>query len=328
MRIGSDTRGLRLYSPDLVMRARPAQEDDKANAASEARKAAVREMIPEDKSSSDISAQERQVLAREQALKSRVPGGSAHTTYTYAMGPDGKRYIVGAEVSIIAPEDELEAATGGRGRPAGTKLSAESTSEEAANTPEEKAKAAEQNPETAAQIAKLQQTEREVVAHEAAHMAVGGQFAGSASYSYTTGPDGKRYITGGEVPISTPATDDPEEALRNAEQVMRAAMAPANPSGQDIAVAAGAAQTAAQARLQVSEEQDAGEGEGASGEAGKSETPSFDSYRGGQAKRAYASTESPKGLWTASGGYEPRTGQTEETAPDSLRDRDLEGIAA
>jgi hypothetical protein len=252
-----------------------------------------------------ISAQERQVLAREQALKASVPGGRAHTTYTYAAGPDGRRYIVGAEVSIIAPEDELAGVNGGTARPAGARVAIKPGEGEAdeknASESETGAKSAEQNPETAVQIAKLKQTEREVITHEAAHMAVGGQFAGSASYTYTTGPDGRRYITGGEVPISTPATDDPEEALRNAEQVMRAAMAPANPSGQDIAVAAGAAQMAAQARMQIA----AQNADTSAGDVGTNGTRTPDAHSS-QIKRAYESTRSPKGLWTESGGYEPR----------------------
>jgi len=106
----------------------------------------------------------------------------------------------------------------------------------------------------AAQIAELESIQREVVAHEAAHQAAGGKFTGAASYGYTKGPDGKRYITSGEVPIRVPATDDPKEALRNAEQVIRAAMAPAKPSGQDIAVATSAAQIAADARIKIAAE--------------------------------------------------------------------------
>ena len=69
--------------------------------------------------------------------------------------------------------------------------------------------------------------------------------------TYTTGPDGRRYITGGHVPIHTPATSDPEEALRNAETVMRAALSPGDPSAQDLAVAARAASRAASARAKI-----------------------------------------------------------------------------
>ena len=102
------------------------------------------------------------------------------------------------------------------------------------------------------EIRKLGQREREVIAHEAAHKAVGGQYASAATYTYTTGPDDKKYISGGEVAIRTPATSDPEEALRLAELVKRAALAPANPSSQDISVAASATQKVANARAEIS----------------------------------------------------------------------------
>lgn len=91
------------------------------------------------------------------------------------------------------------------------------------------------------QVQELQMIEREVIAHEQAHMSAGGQYAGNATYSYTEGPDGKRYITGGEVSINAPAGKDAEETARIMAQVKRAALAPANPSSQDIKVASRAA---------------------------------------------------------------------------------------
>lgn len=103
----------------------------------------------------------------------------------------------------------------------------------------------------AAEIRRLVVVENHVKQHEAAHMAVGGEFAGTASYSYTTGPDGKRYISGGEVSISIPSTDDKKEAIRMLEQVKRAALAPADPSAQDQSTAASASakQSALRAEL-------------------------------------------------------------------------------
>lgn len=308
MRIGADFSGAMLYSPMSILRSRQnAAQGKEADSASEARREAVRAMIPENKSQNDMAAQERQVLAREQALKASAAGGDTHTTYTYAIGPDGKKYITGAEVSIVGTEDVLDSVPGGTrtSRNAGTQTSAEPEAPSEAATSEE-------SPEVKAQIAELQQTEREVIAHEAAHMAAGGQFAGAASYSYTTGPDGKQYITGGEVPISTPATSDPEEALQNAQQVMRAAMAPANPSGPDIAVAASAAQTAANARAEIAksggDDTRAEAVDAASLEQNPSdddEAESIDAYTGLRARGAYASTKSVRGLWTESRGFEP-----------------------
>lgn len=95
----------------------------------------------------------------------------------------------------------------------------------------------ELSPEQKKQVEELKQIERKVEAHEQAHKSVGGEFAGSMSYSYTQGPDGRRYKTGGEVSISIPSDDDPQELIAQLMQVKRAALAPSDPSPQDIKVA-------------------------------------------------------------------------------------------
>ena len=70
------------------------------------------------------------------------------------------------------------------------------------------------------------------------------------------GPDGKRYITGGEVPIRMKTGSTPEETIRNMEQVQRAAHSPADPSGQDMRVAAKAAAIESRARAQAARKED------------------------------------------------------------------------
>jgi len=106
------------------------------------------------------------------------------------------------------------------------------------------------------QVEQLKERDREVRAHEAAHMAAaGGHANGGASFSYTKGPDGRNYATGGEVSIDTsPVAGDPQATLQKAQTVQRAAMAPAQPSGQDRQVAAQAAAMAAQARQEIAAE--------------------------------------------------------------------------
>lgn len=104
------------------------------------------------------------------------------------------------------------------------------------------------------QVAKLKQIDAKVRAHERAHAAVGGQYAGAPSYSYTRGPDGQLYAVGGEVSIDISAESDPQATLQKATQVAAAALAPADPSGQDRAVAAAAAQLRLQALAQIREE--------------------------------------------------------------------------
>ena len=106
------------------------------------------------------------------------------------------------------------------------------------------------------QVVRLQARDAEVRAHETAHIMASGGMAGGASYTYATGPDGKRYAIGGEVSISSLPTSDPKQALRNAQRMQAAALAPANPSGQDRAVAARAASTAARARVAIASEEE------------------------------------------------------------------------
>ena len=96
----------------------------------------------------------------------------------------------------------------------------------------------QQDTQTQAQVRQLAEIERQVRDHEAAHAAAGGALAGAPSYSYTRGPDGQLYATGGEVSIDTSAAIDPEATATNARTVIQAALAPANPSTQDLRVAA------------------------------------------------------------------------------------------
>lgn len=107
-----------------------------------------------------------------------------------------------------------------------------------------------------AQVDSLKSRDREVRAHEAAHQAAGaGLITRGASYTYKTGPDGKQYAIGGEVGIdSSPVNGDPAATIRKAQRIRSAAMAPANPSGQDRAVAAEAARMAAQAQQELSQQ--------------------------------------------------------------------------
>jgi hypothetical protein len=134
------------------------------------------------------------------------------------------------------------------------------------------AKAADGSDLTAAQeaeVAKLKQIDQAVKAHERAHAATGGQLAGAPSYTYVQGPDGQRYAVAGEVAISTGSGNDgPAATIRKAEQVIAAALAPADPSGQDRAVAASAQQLKLQAEAELAKQQtdkakDGGPGQGA-----------------------------------------------------------------
>jgi hypothetical protein len=104
------------------------------------------------------------------------------------------------------------------------------------------------------QVTELKQRDIEVRAHEHAHASIGGQYAGTPQYEYTRGPDGQQYAVGGEVSIDVSKASTPEETIRKAQQVKAAALAPAQPSAQDLRVATEATQIALEARTQIANE--------------------------------------------------------------------------
>lgn len=88
------------------------------------------------------------------------------------------------------------------------------------------------------QVTELQQRDREVRTHEQAHIAAaGGHARGGPSFTYQQGPDGKRYAVGGEVSIDTGKAGEPQATILKMQTVRRAALAPAEPSAQDRAIA-------------------------------------------------------------------------------------------
>lgn len=142
-----------------------------------------------------------------------------------------------------------------------------------ANAPAEVTAAKETNGQAPGQLSedekiiveKLKKIDQEVRAHEQAHKNAGGQFAGSASFGYEVGPDGRRYAVSGEVPIDiAPVQDDPAATIAKMATIVAAALAPAKPSGQDRQVAAQAASIRADAQVELaqkSREELTGEGE-------------------------------------------------------------------
>ena len=114
-------------------------------------------------------------------------------------------------------------------------------------------KAARQRQELQEQniIRQLASRDREVRAHEQAHAAVGGQYAGAPTYQFQRGPDGVNYAVGGQVNIDVSPASTPQETIRKMQIVRAAALAPIDPSPQDRSVAAQAAATLAQAQSEV-----------------------------------------------------------------------------
>jgi len=104
-------------------------------------------------------------------------------------------------------------------------------------------------------VEKLKRIDSEVRAHEMAHIAAGSEYITSgATFSYRQGPDGKRYAVGGEVSIDTaPEPGDPKATLQKMRRVRAAALAPAQPSSQDLKVASNAASQAAKAMAEITQ---------------------------------------------------------------------------
>lgn len=142
------------------------------------------------------------------------------------------------------------------------------------------------------QVQKLKQVDANVRQHEAAHQAAGGSHAGGASFTYTRGPDGKNYATAGEVPIDVSTESEPADTVAKMEQVKAAALAPADPSPQDMRVAAQADAAKLQAQAELRRQGGEGQrGEGQSREEQGGERQSTASPAG-RAAAAYGAAQS------------------------------------
>lgn len=152
----------------------------------------------------------------------------------------------------------------------------DSEGEEANTSGESQAKSAsgeKLTEEEQAEVEDLKARDQEVRTHEQAHKSAGGQYAAAPTYTYERGPDGKQYVTDGEVSIDIGEESDPQATINKMQVVKRAAMAPAQPSAQDRRVYAEATQKEAQARQELNE-QKAEEAQGGEGENSAAPTAS------------------------------------------------------
>jgi hypothetical protein len=86
------------------------------------------------------------------------------------------------------------------------------------------------------QLNQLKAADTKVRAHEAAHQS-GPAASGGASFTYEKGPDGVMYAVAGEVPVRIQTGSTPQESISNLQGVIATALAPADPSPQDLSVA-------------------------------------------------------------------------------------------
>lgn len=104
-------------------------------------------------------------------------------------------------------------------------------------------------------VTQLKKEDRRVRTHENAHKAAAGNLSkGSPNYDYKMGPDGKKYAVSGNVHIdSAEVPNDPEATIEKAQNIKKVAMAPADPSGQDLKVAREASRMESKARKELVE---------------------------------------------------------------------------
>lgn len=111
-------------------------------------------------------------------------------------------------------------------------------------------------PDQQSEVRQLQSRDAAVRTHELQHMTAAGSYAmGGPQYDMQTGPDQRQYAIGGHVNLDVSAVpDDPQATISKAQVIQRAALAPADPSGADRAVAASASQMEAMARMELTQQ--------------------------------------------------------------------------
>lgn len=166
--------------------------------------------------------------------------------------PQNERFQQALPTQPTAPSESSNEESSTEGSEASSNTSATQSTQANDDSTAESSSPIALSEDDLALIEQLKVRDREVRLHEAAHAAVGGRYAGSPSYDFTRGPDGRNYATGGEVSISTSEVPgDPQATIEKARVIQAAALAPAQPSSQDRQVAASAAQMEVQARAEL-----------------------------------------------------------------------------
>jgi SprA-related family. len=196
------------------------------------------------------------------AVRVPIMGSEATSNYPQPNQRDGRPQTTttsGSESDNAVDTDELaetvEETEAGDNPESSSAQGSEKEAAASSGSDEEKAAdGSDLSEEEQQQVKELKARDQEVRTHEQAHQAAGAGYAGGASYSYQRGPDGNNYAIGGEVSIDTSSTGDPERDIVKMRIVRAAALAPAEPSGQDLSVAAAASQREAEASRQASEQ--------------------------------------------------------------------------
>lgn len=127
-------------------------------------------------------------------------------------------------------------------------------SEQSESDTAQKDETSELTEEEQQEVDDLKKRDKEVRTHEQAHMAAGSPYTSAPKYEYTTGPDSRKYATGGSVDVDTSEESTPEKTIEKAQTIKRSAQAPAEPSSQDKNVAAEANRMEREARAELAKQ--------------------------------------------------------------------------
>ncbi len=173
------------------------------------------------------------------------PSENAQQRKVEALGPPG------IEAPIKSQHRDLKnVASPGREEAGAEKSSAQKEQVQAKDKDK-----TELSPDERSRVDSLAKRDREVKAHESAHLSAAGDLAKSGpDFEYTKGPDGRRYAAGGEVIIDTSKAETPDATVIKAQRIRAAALAPAQPSAQDQRVSSKASQLVVEARADSRQE--------------------------------------------------------------------------
>ena len=205
-----------------------------------ARRENLRRDIIEPVTQAERGAAEKGVISEDKSRNHNTANGHTYSDEIKNRGTELKQAIEGRGEESSGREQNGEGGNNGQNNQDGRQD----------NSAEQPQQAAEQR-----ELVELKKRDAEVKAHEQAHASVGGQLAGSPSYSYQTGPDGQKYAVGGEVNIDlAEVPGDPQATIIKMQQVKAAALAPADPSGADQQIAAEASRRIVEAQIELAQE--------------------------------------------------------------------------
>jgi len=185
------------------------------------------------------------------SLNITAGSGSIRTVYNITRSGNGlARHNTGVVSADVRETDRVDISTAGK--EAGNSGEARSDRQQSPSLIAPDSTAENLSIEDYLKLSYLKNRDREVRAHEQAHLATAGQYAtGGAIFTYQVGPDGNRYAVGGEVPVDISSGVTSEETLRKMDRIRAAALAPAEPSAADRQIAAQAMMKASQAQREI-----------------------------------------------------------------------------